>query len=198
MAGLLVLILATNYTNLLTYNVGQARCQTSSDINIATNIIALLMRVYVPFALMVIFNGFVIKRLRKSKIKVGAIATQIGQKKKQRGQMSQKEYKFIVSTIIMDFIFFAFYTPLAVYLIMSIVDLFSGALSSNPLTSQITSFYSNIVQLLAYSYHTVVIFIFSGFNKFFRIEIRKLLCLQRCYPVVTETTAALNNTNNTK
>lgn len=142
------------------------------------------MRVYIPFVLMIGMNILIIRKIRQSKIKsktvninpviiqnqnlssnslvnfVDAVST---------GKMTGKEYKFMVSTITMDFIFLILYLPVAVNLTLNIVDIYMN-LSNTELNAAAFSFYSNVSQLVAYLYHVIDIFMFMAFNKFFRDE----------------------------
>lgn len=133
------------------------------------------MRIYIPFTLMVTFNGIVIKRLQKSKkITRGTTTTT---------QMSNREYKFKLATVIIDFTFLAFYTPMAVNLSFGIVDIINNSISNDPMADVIINvLFANVAQLLAFAYSVIMIFIFVIFNKIFRKEIISLLRLNRIFP----------------
>jgi hypothetical protein len=192
MIGMLAIVLTTNVTNLITNtttrissnNQTTTSCVTASEINIATNIIAIIMRVYLPFSLMVGFDWLVIKRLRSSKQRVGVLVVQMTSQQSQQQQQSEqqkfsKEQKFALATITIDLVFFVFYTPVAVNLTMNLVDVFSSALSYNTVIDAQVDFYSNVAQLIAFTYHSSGFFIFIGFNKIFRKEIFRILRIKR-------------------
>jgi len=128
---------------------------------------------------MLTFNLTVISRLNSSKKIVRVGATQIINGK-QQGQMSNKEYRFKVATIIIDFTFLFFYTPLAVSLTFGIVDLVNGSISADPLMNVIVNnLFSNIATLLAFAYAVALIFIFFIFNRYFRIEFLRILRIKK-------------------
>lgn len=191
MIGVLCLNLIANITNLLTYpvtttnsrNVTTTSCYMTDENENATDIIAFLMRIYVPYAIMATFNGLVISRLKQSRKRVGIITSrQTTGMATTKTQLTGKEIKFIKATLMMDFIFLAMHTPVASWLAMSLVDNFTNWLSVDDLTNAIGQFYSNIAQLIAFSYSTMTIFIFVAFNSNFRQELIDLLRLRRFFP----------------
>lgn len=183
MMGLLAFILSTNSTNLITYpvttvgrnNVTSTSCFMDTNVNIVTNFIAITLRIYAPFFLMLSLNIIVINRLRNSKKRVGISVAGQG------GKISRKEYKFTVATLIMDFIFLGMNFPVSVWLTMSIIDLFTDRFTSDAFTNAAYSFYSNMAQIVAFSYSMAGIFMFITFNRNFRIEFINLLGLGRFF-----------------
>lgn len=137
------------------------------------------MRIYIPFCLMVTFNAIVLSRLRKSKRKVqNALAVNHQQSNK---PMSNKEYRFTIATIVIDFTFLVFYTPMAVNLSFGIVDIVNSAIWSDPLSDVIVhNLFSTIAQLLAFAYSVAMIFFFIIFNRLFRHELFDLMRI-RCF-----------------
>jgi hypothetical protein len=147
---------------------------------------------------MAFFNGLVISRLKKSKIKVGISITNqpSGHKGASSTQLTRKEYKFIQATLLMDLIFLLMHIPVGSWLTMSIVDQYTKSLSSIPLTNAIYSFYANIAQLLAFSYSMAGIFMFTTFNRNFRDELIDLLRLRRVFGHRFDNSLVLNNSIN--
>lgn len=152
-------------------------CFMHFQVAAATNVIAILMRVYIPFVITFCLNMIVISRLKKSKNTVRG-ATQIINGK-QPGKITNKEYKFKMATITIDFTFLVFYTPLAVNLTFNIVDL-DDSISNDPfLNAVINNLFSNLSTLLAFSYSIALVFMFFIFNRYFREELAIILRLRQ-------------------
>lgn len=207
MIGLLALILITNMTNLMSYPTTNTRdgrnntfCSTSNDVSIATSLIANLMRIFIPFIIMLTLNLLVIFGLKKSKIRVGVsnvmqIAAKSGQQPSRR--FTNKEFKFTVSTLIIDFIFLFFYLPLGVAFIIQTYNLFSTSLTSDPIGNAAYGLFNNVSQLFALAHTSVLIFLFIIFNRYFRAELILLLRLHKIFPTLKpESTTNLTRLNN--
>ena len=203
MIGILAFVLVTNITNLITWpvptvvnNTVTYSCYISDGIYVATSIIALLIRVFIPYTLMAFFNGLVISRLKKSKIKFRMVFT--NRANSTRRQM-RKEYKFIKATLLMDFIFLLMHMPSAIaWLTMSVIyQLTDNSLPSNPLTNAIFRFYLNIAQLIAFSYSMAGIFMFTKFNRNFREELIDLLKLRRFLGQRVDNSITIDHNTNT-
>lgn len=135
----------------------------------------MLMRVYIPFALMFSLNMVIISRLQKSKRNIGQVNQIINGNK----QISNKERMFKIKTVIMDFTFLVFYMPVAVNLTLNIVNLNDTITKDVYLDAILNNLFANLSTLLAYSYSVALIFIFLIFNKYFRDELLILLRLSR-------------------
>ena len=174
---IICLILITNCTNLIYYSETKINfnnktnlttvittCIQTKQVSIATDFISILMRLYIPLFIMVALNLIVVKKLFKSKKKV---------KKNQtvsvHNSSKTNEHKFMISTITMDFIFWIFYVPVSINLTLSIINTFPGALDP-PIAAAKYKFYVNCSQLVAFTYHSVIIFIQVTFNHYYRNE----------------------------
>jgi hypothetical protein len=200
----LALILITNFTNLITYpvtitfaNTNFTYCYMSNNLSIATYLISVLMRVFVPFGIMLSLNLIVIWTLKQSKIRVGVsnvvqIASSIsGQESR---QFTNKEFRFMVSTLIIDFIFLFFYLPLAVNYGIATYNLFSTSLTSDPVWYAAFNLFSTLAQLLAMAHTSVLFIVFVIFNRNFRNELIVWLRLNR----LLKSLQSENNTNMTR
>lgn len=191
MIGVLALVLITNITNLLTYpitrtsinNVTTTSCFTSLPVQISTTLIAILMRIYIPFLLMIGFNLIVIIRLRNSKRRVGINGRKNAQQQlpstQPANQLSRKEYKFVVTTIIIDAMFFVLHTPLAAFFVITIYNQFNDSITSVPVVSAWVNLFSNVSQLIAVGYPELMIFIFVTLNRYFREELLVIFRLSK-------------------
>lgn len=191
----LSLILITNVTNLLSYpsvlvsddeydddmtttsvnstNVNSSSSASSSRIvctateatYIATSLIAILMRIFMPFTVMVTLNALVLMRVRRSRRRVTTSSASTS---------SKRDVRFAVSTIVVDFMFLVFYTPLAGFLALSIASLVDANVWS-PLTGALIDLFSSVAQLLAFAHSVALVFIFVACNRYFRNELVDLL-----------------------
>lgn len=201
MIGIFLLVLGLNTTNLIQTVVvtgRSSRCTMTTEISITTNLIALLMRIYLPYLFMCMLNFIVIARLKASKTRVGP--TMITNAKGQRvarktGQLSRKEYKFTVATLSMDFVFLVMHIPVCAWLTMSTVDIFTDAFSIDPIVVAIYSLYSNVAQLIAFSYSLSMIILFIIFNRNFRGEIIGLFRLRKFFQQETSNMGATRTNN---
>jgi hypothetical protein len=191
MLGTLALLAVANMPNLLSYPLFFGRfCSTANDVTVAANILAILFRAYIPFGLMLAFDIIVLKRLRKSKRRVAV--TQMGQRK-QPGQVSNKEYNFIVSTILIDIAFLLFYTPIAAYISMTVADVYVNW--DRLATAAINLLYS-CAMLTAYLYSVWLLVIFFIFNRYFRNEVFTVLRLNKFFPHLNQSVMETGSTNN--
>lgn len=174
--------LIINIPNLIAYptpssDPNRTVCTFDTNINTANNIIAILMRVYVPFCAMLTLNIRVISRLRQSKRRIGLVSSNPA-----GSSMSRRQYMFTMSTLIIDFTFLFFYTPIAISLSLEVVDLFTGAFVNSPLSNVIVNnLFSSAAQLLAFAYSVALIAIFFISNRFFKNELVDLLRLRTIF-----------------
>ena len=168
-------------------------CVQSNEAQTAANIISILLRAYIPFTLMLVFDVIVFKRLRNSRRRVGV--TQMGQRK-QPGQFSNKQYNFIISTIFIDLTFILFYTPISGHVTVTVIDLY---VSWSSLTAAGLGILYYTALFVVFLFSVVQIFIFLIFNRYFRIEAFYVLRLYKFFPNVNETvieTASKNSNIN--
>lgn len=197
----LVLIFTANIANLLTYQksvtiggVVSTRCYISTDVSIAASLTAMVVRIYIPFSLMLTLNLFVFRRLRRSKSKVNILQTNGAIKNS--NHISAKEHHFIVSTLFIDLVFFLFYTPTAVYISIWSANIYTLS-AWTPLSSAILNIFLNCSQTLVYLYSVLLIFAFVVFNRTFRIEVVEMLRLKLIFPSLShqnyDTHSLVNN-----
>lgn len=190
MLGCLTLILITNMTNLMTYPVisstNMTSCYTASNVSLANDLIACLMRIFIPFGTMLTLNLIVIQRLRRSKAKVGVTIAMISIGPKPQNssgsQLTSRELRFTVSTLTIDFVFLFFYLPLGIAYAIVIYNLFDDSIKSNMIDNAIFNIFSSISQLLAMSHTSVTIFIFVIFNRYFRAELIRIFRVYKVFP----------------
>ena len=188
MLACLALILITNMTNLLSYpvNIGPnvTICFMSDEASVATSLIASLMRVFIPFGVMLTLNLLVVRRLRRSKARVSVLSLiKVGSQIQNKSRpLTRKEFKFIVSTLIIDFIYLVFYLPLGIDFLIQTYNIFDDSINFNPLATAIYNLYNYVSQFFAISHTSALFFIFVIFNRFFRNELIVLLRLDKVFP----------------
>ena len=175
MLGTFALLAVANMPNLLTYPLQGRTCYYSAQANAAASIISILMRAYIPFGLILVFDVIVFKRLRKSKIRVGVI--QLGQQR-QLGQISNKEYKFILSTLFIDLTFILFYTPISAHATITVIDLY---ISFDNFTAAVINVFYFSALLTVYLYSVFLFVICLVFNRYFRNEAITILRLNKLF-----------------
>jgi hypothetical protein len=188
MIGALLLLAVANVPSLLPYTDSKGNCITTNDIETARNIQTILFRVYIPFVLMLVMDVIVFKRLRQSKRRVAVTTTQTGQSH----QISNREYSFMISTIYIDLSFVVFYTPAAVHLSITIVDLF---VDWDTLMGTVINILYNCSILTAFLYSVQTFFMFFILNRYFRNEVISILRLNKLFSKFNQTSVGNASTN---
>ena len=137
-------------------------CQTDETLSRTFAVLKPLVKIYIPYFIMVGLNIKVILRLRDSK------------KALQGPGVRNNTSKFAVSTILIDLIFLIFKSPEA------LLQLYSFIKERTMLTTQdLRQIYSLIPILyissdVSLTYSAVLVFIFLVFNRLFRKEVLRL------------------------
>ena len=195
MFGFLAFILIINVTNLITYSVTDANnitsCFISNSISIATSINTNLTRVFFPFALMLTLNLLVIWRLKSSKIRVGVVNVLQIAASQQNGdyqkQMTNREFRFTISTLLIDFVFLFCYFPLEVNIGIQLYNLFDDSITGSPIASAVLNVFTSVAQVMALGHTAVLFFVFVIFNRNFRNELVMLFRLYKIFPALQPT-----------
>lgn len=148
--------------NLMFY-ISNGVCLGNDDVIISSDIISILIRTYLPFAIMIIFNVLMIRKLFKNK-RVTLRQT----------SLTRKEYQFTVAVIAYDVYFFVFNFPISIYYILYDLNLFLGVLRRDSMLSAKYTFLGAITSNLAVCIQTFSFFIYLGCNKIFRHEFLRL------------------------
>lgn len=189
----LAFILIINVTNLITYSVTDANnitsCFISNGISIATSINTNLTRVFIPFVFMLTLNLLVIWRLKSSKIRVGVVnVLQIAAASQQNGQfhkqMTNREFRFTISTLLIDFVFLFCYFPLEVNICIQLYNLFDDSITGSPIASAVLNVFTSVAQVMALGHTAVLFFVFVIFNRNFRNELIMLFRLYKIFPAL--------------
>lgn len=162
-------------------NLTQKTCNFINSIVILNNFIALFMRVYLPFLIMIVLNLLSIRNLKQSRLRSNKFSHQMASGKsqtinsncknnKKRVKMSSIEYRFTVSNLALDFIFLGFYLPIVVFYTLVIVDTFANIFQNDISKTAGFNFFSNLAQMCAFTFHLVDIVIFLALNPKIRDE----------------------------
>ena len=175
MASLLVLILISQIPTLITYPVidsnNSTSCFMEAGVKMASTLCLNLMRIFIPFGIMLTLNLIVIWRLKQSKRRVNAASIQSGSSQQTNRQLVNKKSRFSVSTLIIDFIFLFFYLPMGVSYAIQIYNLYSTSLTSDRVVNASYQLFTNICLMLSLAHTSSLFFVFVIFNRFFRAEL---------------------------
>jgi hypothetical protein len=190
MVCILIFLLAIHSIIFITYPiykiVNNQTVQTgctplSAGVKSATDLFHIFFRVAIPMGLMIIFDACVFARLRKSKNNVhtnNLLNENNAKQPRQKGQMSLREYKFLMSTMVIDVVFFAFHMLIVGTFGITVVNLFyttSSIATRGTMENAIFLFFFNLSQLLGYAYVVVVFFASLAFNNLFRKECKQII-----------------------
>lgn len=174
MMFLLVLVLISQIPTLITYPVidsnNNTSCFMEARVKMASTLCLNLMRIFIPFGIMLTLNLIVIWRLKQSKRRVNAASIQSGSSQQTNRQLVNKS-RFSVSTLIIDFIFLFFYLPMGVSYAIQIYNLYSTSLTSDPVVNASYQLFTNICLMLSLAHTSALFFVFVIFNRFFRAEL---------------------------
>jgi len=158
--------------------------QANTDLVLAQDIMFVIMRIILPFIIMVVCNIILINHIRKSRNRVV------------RGRKERKEQSFTKSVTIMNGSFLVCNIGVAVYYIIAYYLKFSGN-SLGQVPTYINSLYGTCAILVSYIFTLSQFFVDIIFNKVFRKEILLvILFLSRRQNRVEETRAGNTNTHN--
>ena len=142
-------------------------CTSSSSINIITDIVSIVFRLYLPFALMIIFNLIMVRK----------IFDDTRNKFNKQTALSRKEFQLTFSVMAFDVYFFIVNFPVSIYYIFFDVNNYSGAVANNDVfKAQYTVVYV-VTSDLTFFQQTFSFFMYLMFNKLFRGEVLKLVGL---------------------
>ena len=169
----------------LFYYVSSEVCTADYGMIILSDLISITFRTYIPFALMLIFNVSVVRRILKNNRNIV-----------KRNVLCGKEYQFTLAVISYDVYFIAINFPVSVYYVVK--DGFLDQFASNPLLAAYFNLVDSILVSFAYYEQTYSIFIYLAFNKLYRQEffhiVRKIFSVINSYLVSPTSSNSANNT----
>lgn len=154
---------APNFAYYLTPDTGG--CVAETYVIIVSNIISILMRTYVPLALMLVFNVIMIRKKVAKKLS-------LQQQPSSDLRRRRKEHQFTVSVMSFDFLFILTHFPLSVFYIVYDVKLYSnGFQNEDPSVATIYFLVLNVLSNWSLLNQTFAFFVYVSFNKIFRKEL---------------------------
>ena len=204
MVGIIAFVLITNMSNLFTLesdvpssNKRFVYCNMTIEASVASILSLVIIRTYLPFILMLTLNIIVFIRLKRSKLKVSSHNTSSHSNQTNVSvthsphtrlipHLTNKQTKFIVSTLFIDLTFVVFYTPLTAYFSISISSIINMDANWDQLNTAYIELFSNITQLFAYAYSVSLFFIFVLLNRYFRQELIDLFRFQRILSIFSD------------
>lgn len=154
--------LATNQTNLTLIMV----CTASRELQLASDIISVLMRTLIPASVMAAIDVVLIRHVKKLKDRLFVCRSQ------------KSEFHFTVSVVLINGAFFFLNFPLSVSLILQNVLINPSSSSSSSLSRVQTAefnFYTTLASIFAFLFQTLEFFINMCLNRIFRKEILETL-----------------------
>lgn len=183
------------YLNNNTYSFFGARsCLADIAAVISSDLISVLIRTFIPFSLMVVFNGMMLWKIRVS-----------SRTSFKMNNQNRKEYQFTVAVIAFNIYFLAANLPESIFFFFYDANAYSGAFSVSSVYRTIYNMLGDAFldfSLLEQTFSFVMIF---SFNKIFRKEVfyvfRRALAVltkNRVHPDIFTTSSnnQQNNTNN--
>ena len=163
--GILTFLALVNIPNLFFYlDSSSLSCTSSNIIDATTDIISIVFRTFLPFALMIVFNLLMVQKVfRNAKFKHTAL--------------SRREFQLTFAVMVFDVYFFFVNLPLSLYYIFSDVNTYSGAMNNNPVFKAQYSLANVLTSNFAFFQQTFAFFMHLTFNKLFRSEIIYLISI---------------------
>lgn len=162
--GIFVMLAVVNTPNFL-FSVQKGKCTTDYGLIIATDVISITFRTYIPFTLLILFNWLMIRRIYKNSRTMLQHNSQTA--------ITGKEHSFTISVIFYDGYFFCLNFPVTIYYILK--DFFLHRFSTDLLFGAQFNMFNAVVVNLSYYENSYVFFIYMAFNKLFRREFLNLV-----------------------
>lgn len=184
MAVLLILMLVAitviDIPNFFYYLSSAGSCTNDTITDIFADVISIVLKTFVPFILMGLFNWFIIRRLIRNTARNKANGL-VASLKKNKSIFSRKEYQFTIAVIVFDLYFLILNIPISVYSVFSDINNFSGVLKANPLMRAQYNLASAICNSIAFCVQTLSFFLYFGCNKLFRNVVMRVLGKLKCW-----------------
>ena len=142
---------------------------------LATDVISLLLRTYIPLTLMLVFNIIMLRKIFKSRRRVKNMrTTTTSLNSQQSSHISRKEQQFTFAVISYDVIFFIDKLPITVYYVLYDINLYSGAFKNTSFYIYY-SFLLNVFLNISMFDQIFSFFMNLAFNKIFRHELLRFI-----------------------
>lgn len=171
--GIFILfIVVTNTTYLFFYQVNEFNttnftvkfCASSKQVVITSETIVMLMRVYIPLILIIVLNLLVFKKMLKKNFCLAQV---------------KKEYRYTILVFQLGIIYWLFYAPTSICVILNVVKLISNNLFTQEYQIEIYNFVLNMSHLVCLLYHCWFFFLNLWLNKAFRNEFYVMIRIKK-------------------
>jgi len=135
------------------------QCSALHSVSVASDIITIVFRSYLPLALMFIMNMVLVRHVFNARRKLN-----------RNKVMSRKQLNFTLIVILSNLIFFTFNFPLSIAYILSNIYNYSGIrVDSSYFVS--FNFYFQLAVYFSFLYQSFAFFVYFSFNSLFREEV---------------------------
>lgn len=164
--GIFIILALVNSPNLFFYLPPKrgSTCTANPQLRMITDLIAILFRTVIPFAVMILLDVLIIRKMRAS--------SKLSSK---QASFSQKEHDFTIAVLAYDVFFLITSLPITIYLIVNSFLAYSGVLKSDPVLAAGYSIFYGVVLNFSHCKQSLMFFMNIGFNKLFRREMFLLL-----------------------
>ena len=137
-------------------------CIGDFEITVASDIISVFMRTYIPFVIMFVLNIIMIRKIMESS----------RASLRQTIRTSRKDYQFTISVMFVDVYIFLTNLPESIFYIIYDYYFYSGSFLSSPSLRAYYTLMSGIFASVSLSVQTFSFFSYLAFNRVFRHEFR--------------------------
>ena len=163
--GIFAILTLMNLINYFYYVDDKERyCSTDITIKIPSDILFVLLRTYLPFTLMIIFNIIMIRRIITTIINVS-----------HQSSVSRKESQFTVAVIAFDLFYFILSFPQSLFLIFYDINFYSEHFEENYIFHAKYVVVSSVTTSLSLCEQTLSFLMYFTFNKLFRKELLNII-----------------------
>ena len=166
--ALLVILALFNVPNFLFYSDAKLACVSPENIDLVTDIVSIIFRTFLPFALMIVSNLAMILKISKSSRNMFKNTTS-----------SRRELQLTFAVMAFNGFFLFVNIPFALYFIFSDVNSYSGAMDNNPLFKAQYALCNAVTSSFSFFQQTFSFFMYLIFNKLFRAEFFSLIGLKK-------------------
>ena len=177
--GVMFLIAIADIENLFYYIDSSSKnpsftCTGSNPVTVASDIISICLRTYIPLILMIVFNLLLINRIFAKKRRASKVV--------HNSTIKRKEHHFTIAVMSCNVLFFLSKFPLSVFYVFYDLNLYTGNFKKDQTLSDVFNFYMNIFVSISFLDLTLSFFMYLAFNKLFLKEFCRLFfsCLPCC------------------
>jgi hypothetical protein len=139
-------------------------CRGMPAIQVLTDLVSTVMRTWLPILTMIVLDILIIKKLNENKMKLRA----------RKSSMQKKENHYTKNVILLNFLFFAFNSPIAIGFFIESMRSYTNLATMSALGGSIFDLYFQIAGNISFAYQSLSFFINIISNRLYRNEIYSL------------------------